>query len=54
MKNPFKIVTGLAACACLAFAQPENKDPKVIVIDVAHGGKDHGATFNEFTEKQIS
>lgn len=54
MKNPFKIVTVLAACACLAFAQPENKDPKVIVIDVAHGGKDHGATFNEFTEKQIA
>ena len=54
MKNPFKILFVLAACACLAFTQPDNNDPKVIVIDVAHGGKDHGATFNEFTEKGIA
>ena len=54
MRNPFKILTVLTTCACLAFTQPENNDPKIIVIDVAHGGKDHGATFNEFTEKEIA
>lgn len=54
MKNLFKAFTVLAAFACLSFTQPDNNDPKVIVIDVAHGGKDHGATFNGFTEKEIA
>ena len=54
MKKIFKVLAVLFACACIAFALPESKDPKVIVIDVAHGGKDHGATFNEITEKEIA
>jgi N-acetylmuramoyl-L-alanine amidase len=55
MKNPFKIVAVLAAAACFAFALPKAGTPKQInvVIDAGHGGKDYGATHEQFSEKEI-
>ena len=34
------------------FAQP--KDKFVIVLDAGHGGKDYGAVYGEFIEKNIA
>lgn len=55
MKNSLKFFAVLAVMASLAFALPNKEDSKqiTIVIDAGHGGKDHGATHETFTEKQI-
>lgn len=55
MKRSIKIAAVLAVGVCFAFALPKTGEPKHInvVIDAGHGGKDHGATHDSFTEKQI-
>lgn len=55
MKRSIKIAAVLAVGVCFAFALPKTNEPKHInvVIDAGHGGKDHGATHDTFTEKQI-
>ncbi|RDI09839.1 N-acetylmuramoyl-L-alanine amidase [Flavobacterium sp. AG291] len=57
MKKTFQILAILALGVCFAFSLPNKEGPKRVinvVIDAGHGGKDHGATYNEFTEKQIT
>ena len=57
MKKTFQILALLAIGVCFAFSLPNKGEPKRVinvVIDAGHGGKDHGATYNEFTEKQIT
>jgi len=51
MKNVFKFVGVLCLTALMSFS---NLDKKIIVIDVAHGGKDYGAVVDSFKEKEIS
>lgn len=55
MKNAFKIILALVVVGSFAFMTP--KDPKAkpitVVIDAGHGGKDHGMTFDEISEKEI-
>lgn len=55
MKRSIKIAAILAVGICFAFALPKTGEPKHInvVIDAGHGGKDHGATYDSFTEKHI-
>lgn len=55
MKKSLKICAVFAAMACFAFTIPGKTEPKklTVVIDAGHGGKDHGASFNGFTEKDI-
>lgn len=55
MKIIFRLLIVAVAFSALAFTNPKKNDPKQIhvVIDAGHGGKDHGATFGGFTEKQI-
>ncbi len=51
MKHVFKFLGVLTLTALMSFS---NIDKKIIVIDVAHGGKDYGAVVNSFKEKEIS
>lgn len=55
MKNTFKIILALVVVGSFAFIAP--KDPKskqiTVVIDAGHGGKDHGQTIDEISEKEI-
>lgn len=52
MKNTIKFIGALLfLTAIFAFT---NSDKKIVVIDVSHGGKDYGATFDEFKEKEIT
>lgn len=55
MKKSIKIATVVAVGICFAFALPKTSGAKQInvVIDAGHGGKDHGAAHDSFTEKQI-
>jgi len=52
MKNMFKFL-GLAVIA-LVMSFTTFHEKKIIVIDAGHGGKDHGSTFEEHTEKTIA
>ena len=55
MKRPFKIGALLGIAACFAFALPNSKTEKIeVVIDAAHGGKDYGAVYGDFMEKEIT
>ena len=58
MKKPIRFFALLALGACFAFTMPSKltDDAKIInvVIDAGHGGKDLGATHDDFTEKQIT
>ncbi|MDV6168007.1 N-acetylmuramoyl-L-alanine amidase [Flavobacterium sp. DG1-102-2] len=56
MKKTFQFLALLAVGVCFAFALPKTGEPKRInvVIDAGHGGKDHGAAHEAFTEKQIT
>lgn len=52
MKTTIKFIGALLfLTAIFAFT---NSDRKIVVIDVSHGGKDFGATFDEFKEKEIT
>lgn len=55
MKNALKIILALVVVGSLAFISP--KEPKskqiTVVVDAGHGGKDHGMTFESFSEKEI-
>ena len=54
MKNSLKFLAALAVLFSLAFAIPKTAtDPFTVVIDAGHGGKDHGASFDRYTEKDI-
>lgn len=56
MKNTLKFILAFAVFASFAFTTPSENDPKktiTVVIDAGHGGKDDGATFQGFTEKEI-
>lgn len=55
MKKPTQFLAALAIAAGFAFTTPQDSKPApiTIVIDAAHGGKDHGATHDGFTEKEI-
>lgn len=55
MKNTTKLFLILTAIVSFAFVNPKLSEPKQInvVIDVAHGGYDFGATSNSINEKQI-
>lgn len=52
MKNSFKIVMLFLALFCVSF-DSSRKETIQVVIDVAHGGEDSGATFLEWKEKDI-
>lgn len=52
MKNTFKFL-GLAVIA-LVMSFTTFHEKKIVVIDAGHGGKDHGATFEDHTEKTIA
>ena len=52
MKNSFKIVMLFAAIFCVSF-DSSRKETIQVVIDVAHGGADSGATFLVWKEKDI-
>ncbi len=54
MKNYFKFLAACAVAVCFAFALPKNNDKLVVVIDAGHGGKDYGASFEGFMEKNIN
>ena len=55
MRKPVKIVALLAIAACFAFALPKKESKTIeVVIDAAHGGKDFGAAYNNFLEKEIN
>jgi len=56
MKKPFRVLALAAIAASFAFTMPFKKDAKQInvVIDAGHGGKDHGAKIDGFTEKQLT
>lgn len=45
----------LLVMALFAFSKPEKKEtkPMLVVIDVAHGGKDSGIIFENISEKEI-
>lgn len=51
MKHVFKFLGVLTLTALMSFS---NINKKIIVIDVAHGGKDYGAVVQSFKEKEIS
>lgn len=52
MKNLIKLIgVFFVLTASFAFTNP---DKKILVIDVSHGGKDAGASFEKFKEKDIS
>lgn len=51
MKNLSKFLGVLCLTALMSFSNP---DKKIIVIDVAHGGKDYGAVVDSYKEKEIS
>lgn len=52
MKNVIKLIGILFfLTASFAFTTP---DKKILVIDVSHGGKDAGTSFEKFKEKDIS
>lgn len=50
-----KIFIALAALASFAFISPTNEPSKIkVVLDAGHGGTDHGAKHDSFTEKEIT
>ncbi|MDR6968299.1 N-acetylmuramoyl-L-alanine amidase [Flavobacterium arsenatis] len=55
MKNTFKIILALVVVGSCAFINPKDSKSKqiTVVIDAGHGGKDHGITAEEFSEKEI-
>lgn len=54
MKKATGFLVMLLAFASFAFIKPTHDTGKItVVIDAGHGGNDHGATVNDFTEKQI-
>ncbi len=54
MKTSFKFLAAFAVLFSLAFTTPEfDNDPFIVVIDAGHGGKDQGASYGTFTEKEI-
>ncbi|MGV3460611.1 MAG: N-acetylmuramoyl-L-alanine amidase family protein [Flavobacterium sp.] len=56
MKHFLKLLALSAVLACFAFTLPGNGGPKrklTVVIDAGHGGKDLGAAYQGFTEKDI-
>jgi len=55
MKNSFKIILALIVVGSLAFIAPNDPKSKqiTVVIDAGHGGKDHGQTIDEISEKEI-
>jgi N-acetylmuramoyl-L-alanine amidase len=54
MKNSFKFLAAFAVLFSLAFAIPKTAtDPFIVVIDAGHGGKDVGASYDSYTEKEI-
>lgn len=57
MKKSIKVLALFAIVICFAFALPEkekNKKQFTVLIDVAHGGKDNGAVYENYLEKNIS
>lgn len=52
MKKRIVLTAALAACISFAFTKPENRQVTVL-IDVSHGGVDHGTTYGDVTEKEI-
>ena len=55
MRNTFKIILALLVVGSFAFITPKYPKSKqiTVVIDAGHGGKDHGMTADEFSEKEI-
>jgi len=56
MKKPIKLLLAAAVVSGFAFvSKMSHEDPKKIniVIDAGHGGNDFGASFENFTEKEI-
>ncbi len=55
MKKATSLFLVLIAIVSFAFIAPKNKAAKqiTVVIDAGHGGTDHGATIDSFTEKAI-
>lgn len=55
MRNTFKIILALSVVGSFAFITPKDLKSKqiTVVIDAGHGGKDHGMTADEFSEKEI-
>lgn len=55
MKKVSQLLLATTAIVSFAFISPRTIETKQIniVIDAGHGGNDHGATTNEFTEKEI-
>lgn len=56
MRNSLKFFVLAAITLCFAFALPKKENNKkfVVLIDVAHGGKDTGGQFENYTEKDIA
>jgi len=56
MTKPIRVLALAAIAASFAFTIPFKKDAKQInvVIDAGHGGNDHGASIDGFTEKQLT
>ncbi len=57
MKKSIKVLALFAIVICFAFALPEkekNKKQFTVLVDVAHGGKDNGAVYENYLEKNIS
>lgn len=50
MKNSIRLTAFLVLCLVFIFALPIKK---VIVIDVGHGGNDHGSLVEGISEKQV-
>jgi len=54
MKRTTGFLVTLVALISFAFVIPKSETKKItVVIDAGHGGHDHGATFNDHTEKAI-
>lgn len=54
MRGILKVSAALAIALCFAFALPSTTEKFEIVIDAGHGGKDYGAVYGDYTEKQIN
>lgn len=56
MKNYLRLLAAVAVIGCFAFASPKSGESNkiTVVIDAAHGGKDFGAAYGAFLEKEIT